>query len=212
VDIGKYPVPKEFEKAERHPPDASWLALMTPGQRMKNARDFALKLRDALTNMRASVSAVFLGPAAGRGLATRSRLRDELEKSGYRVVPDADFVFQDVEEVQAYLKSSLLAIHFPGDGLDLEGLTAMEESFLSAGKTLLVCPVGSGLTDEEAGVLGEIEAQLCAGGRFAGVSHTRLEGKTDDQVWDIVKREVRRQNPGFRQRRWNRAAMGPSGA
>jgi hypothetical protein len=191
LPIGQNPVPKEFEKAERHPAGTSWLALMPPGERMKSAREFALKLRDALTTMRGAVSAVFLGPAAGRGLATRSRLRDELEKSGYRVVPEADYIYEDAEEVRAFLRAALLAIHFPGDGIDLDGLKAMEESLLSAGKTLLIQPFGSTLSEEEADVLAEVDAQLGVGGRFAGAAYARLVGKTDDQVWDAVKREVR---------------------
>jgi hypothetical protein len=191
LPVGENPVPTEFEKAQRHPAGASWLGLLPPHERMKSAREFALKLRDALVRMRSSASAVFLGPAPGRGVATRSRLRDELEKSGYRVVPDADYVYEDAAEVRAHLTAALVAIHFPGDGLGLEGLTAMEESFLSARKTLLITPFGSTPSDDEAGVVKEIEAQLGSGGRFAGVAHTRLEGKTDDQVWDTVKREVR---------------------
>jgi hypothetical protein len=189
-DVGQNPVPNEFKKAQRHPAGASWLAVMSAGERMKSAKKFALNLRDALIEMRASVSAVFLGPAAGRGLATRSRLRDELEKSGYRVVPDAGYEYQAAEEVRALLKGALLAIHFPGDGLDLEGLKVLEESFLSARKTLLIQPFGSTLSDDEVALLSEIGSQL-GGGSLAGVPHTRLEGKTDDQVWDTVKREVR---------------------
>jgi hypothetical protein len=189
--IGRNPLPAQLQKAQRHPGGDLWLDLLSPGERLKSAREFALKLRDALVKMRASVSAVFLGPAAGRGVATRRRLRDELEKSGYRVVPDADYVYQDAEEIRGDLKTALLAIHFPGDGLDLEGLTAMEESFVSAGKTLVVQPFGSVLSDEEKDVLSEIEAQLGSEGRLSGVIHTRLQGKTDDQVWDTVKREVR---------------------
>ncbi|HYW41755.1 MAG TPA: hypothetical protein VE959_02785 [Bryobacteraceae bacterium] len=191
LPIGHNPVPKELERAERHPAGTSCLALMPPEGRVKSAQEFALKLRDALTTMRWAVSAVFLGLAAGRGLATRSRLRDELEKSGYRVVPEADYVYEDAGEVRAFLKAALLAIHFPGDGIDLDGLKAMEESLLSAGKTLLIQPFGSTLFEEEADVLAEIDTQLGAGGRFAGAAYTRLEGKTDDQVWDAVKREVR---------------------
>jgi hypothetical protein len=191
LPVGENPVPTEFEKAQRHPAGASWLGLLPPDERMKSAREFALKLRDALVRMRSSASAVFLGPAAGCGVATRRRLRDELEKSGYRVVPDADYVYEDAAEVRAHLTAALVAIHFPGDGLGLEGLTAMEESFLSARKRLLITPFGSTPSDDEAGVAKEIEAQLGSGGRFAGVAHTRLEGKTDDHVWDTVKREVR---------------------
>jgi hypothetical protein len=184
-------VPKELEKAERHPASASWLALLPPDERMKSAEEFALKVRNALVTMRASVCAVFLGPAAGRGVATQSRLRDELEKSGYRVTPEADYQYKNADEVRAHLKAALLAIHFPGDELDLEGLTAMEESFLSARKTLLIRPFASILSEEETELLVEIDTELVAGGRFAGAAHTRLEGKTDDQVWDTVKREVR---------------------
>jgi TIR domain len=148
--IGQNPVPNEFKKAQRHPAGESWLGLMAAEERAGSTREFALKLRDALVKMRASVGAVFLGPAAGRGIATRNRLRDELEKSGFRVAPEADFVFRDAEDVESYLKGALLAIHFPGDGLDLEGLAAMQGSFLSAGKTVLVQPYGSTLSDEEA--------------------------------------------------------------
>lgn len=189
--IGQTRVPKEFEFAQRHPGGASCLGLMGDAERLESTKELGLKLRDALSKMRSSVSAVFLGPAAGRGQATRSRLRDELEKAGYRVVPDADYLYRDPEEVQAHLRSSLLAIHFPGDGLDLEGLIALEESFPLAGKTVLIQPFGAALSDEEAGVLAEIDALLAIGGRFAGLAHTRLESKSDDQVWDIVKREVR---------------------
>jgi hypothetical protein len=153
LPVGQNPVPKEFGKAERHPPGGSWLGLLSPDERISSAREFALKLRDSLVKMRASASAVFLGAASGPGVATRSRLRDELEKSGYRVVPEPDYVYEDTEEVRAYLKAALLAIHFPGDGLGLEGLTAMEESFSSAGKTLLITPFGSKLTDDESEIM-----------------------------------------------------------
>jgi hypothetical protein len=85
----------------------------------------------------------------------------------------------------------LLAIHFPGGGLSLEGLTALEESFLSAGKTLVVQPFGSVPDGEEAGVLEAINSELVSGGSFAHAVHTHLKDKTDDQVWDAVQREVR---------------------
>ena len=116
---------------------------------------------------------------------------DELEKSGNPVVPGPDFVYEDPGAVRAYMKSSLLAIHFPGDGLDLEGLTAIEESFLSARKTVLVQPMGSTLSDDEAGLLKEIDTQLVSGGRFAGAAYAKFEGKTDDQVWEAVRWEVK---------------------
>ena len=191
LPVGDNPEPIEFEKAQRHPAGPSWLGLLPPEERMKSTKEFALKLRDTLVLMRASASAVFLGPAAGRGVDTRSRLRDELEKSGYQVVPGPDYVYEDEKKVRAHLRAALVAIHFPGDGLGLEGLVAMQESFMSAGKTLLITPIGSTLEYDETGVLDEIEAQLGSGGRFAGVAYTRLQGKTDDQVFDTIKREVR---------------------
>lgn len=192
VPIADNPLPKEFDKIQRHPAGDSWMALTSSDDRLKSTREFALKLRDALNVMRSSVSAVFLGPAAdGRGRETRSRLLDELERSGHRVVPGSDYMYEDTDDVRACLKSSLVAVHFPGDGLGLEGLQAIHESFVSAGKTLLVQPMGSTLSEDEAALLSEIEVQLSSGGRFAGAAHGRLEGKTDDQVWDTVRREVR---------------------
>lgn len=192
VPIGDNPQPKEFDKVQRHPAGGSWLALASPEERLRSCREFALKLRDVLTEMRASVGAVFLGPAVdGRSSETRGRLMDELEKSGSRVVPGPDFVYEDLEEVRACLKSALLAIHFPGDGLDLEGLTAIEESFLLARKTVLIQPMGSTLSDDEASLLEEIDTQLASSGRFAGAAYSKFEGKTDDQVWECVRREVK---------------------
>ena len=95
VPIGRNPQPREFEKAQRHPAGDTWLALVPSDERLASCREFALKLRDALVEMRASVSAVFLGPAVeGRAAETRSRLMDELEKSGHRVVPGPDFVYE----------------------------------------------------------------------------------------------------------------------
>jgi hypothetical protein len=159
VPVGDHPQPKEFNKAQRHPASNSWLALATPEEQFRSCREFALKLRDALVEMRASVSAVFLGPAVeGRGAETRSRLMDELEKSGNPVVPGPDRLRRPGRYEPHEI--ALLAIHFPGDGLDLEGLTAIEESFLSARKTVLVQPMGSTLSDDEAGLLKEIDTQL----------------------------------------------------
>jgi hypothetical protein len=189
--VAPNPLPIEFKKAERHPAGESWLGLMPPAERMMSTREFALKLRDALVKMRASVSAVFLGPAAGRGVATRSRLRDELEKYGFRVVPDADYIYRDADDVRSFLEGALLAIHFPGDGLDLAGLATMQESFLSARKSVLVQPFGSTLSDDEEDALREIDSKLASGGDLAGIPYTRIEGKTDDQVWETVKWEVR---------------------
>jgi hypothetical protein len=192
VPIGENPQPKEFDRAQRHPAGHVWLGLVSPEERIQSWREFGLKLRDALVEMRGSVSAVFLGPAAGgRGAETRSRLMDELEKSGNRVVPGPDFVYEDPEAVRAYLKSSLIAIHFPGDGLDLEGLKAIEESFRFARKTMLVQPIGSTLSDDEAGLLEEIDTQLVSGGCFVGAPYSKFEGKTDDQVWEAVRWEVK---------------------
>jgi hypothetical protein len=67
----------------------------------------------------------------------------------------------------------------------------MEESLTSGGKTVLIQPYGSALSDEEKGVVAEIESQLASGGRFAGVPYMRLEDRTDDQVWVTVRLEVR---------------------
>jgi hypothetical protein len=189
--VAQNPVPPEFKQAQRHPAGDTWAALLPQPERIESVREFALKLRDALVAMRSSMSAVFFGPAAGRGIATRDRLRDELEKSGYRVTPDKDFEYRDNQGIQDGLRTALLAIHFPGDGLDLEGLAAIEESFRSAAKTLLVQPFGATLSEEEEGVLADINAELGSGGRFARVAHASLRDKTDDQVWEFVKRDVR---------------------
>lgn len=192
VPVEQNPQPTEIQKAQRHPAGDSWLGLLAPEVRLASCREFALKLRNALVEMRASVSPVFLGPAVeGRATETRRRLMDELEKSGHRVVPGPDFVYEDPDAVRASLKSSLLAIHFPGDGLDLEGLTAINESFVFGRKTLLVQPIGTTLSDEESALLDEVNKKLAAGGPFAGAAYASLAGKTDDQIWEVVRREVR---------------------
>jgi TIR domain len=185
--VGQDQVPTEFAMAERHPDDGSWLAAASPEERLKSAKAFGGKLSDRLLEMRRSVSTVFLGPAAELNLETRKRVRDELEKSGYRVVPETEFDYKNEDKVRTLLKDSLVAIHFPGGGLDLEGLRAMEESFRLAEKTLLVKPYGSTLSQDEKEVV-EDGARTGNGERLSGP----LEGKTDDQVWTIVSEEVKR--------------------
>ena len=131
-------LPAELQKAQRHPAGDTWLARLSPEQRRASCLDFALKLRDALSARRGSVGAVFLGLAAeGRAAETRCRLMDELEKAGHRVVPGTGFGYDDMDAVRSFLKSSLLAIHLPGDDLAVVGLEAMQESFVSGRKTLI---------------------------------------------------------------------------
>jgi hypothetical protein len=191
LPVGRNETPPGLDLAQRHPPGNTFVGTMVPEDREQSAREFALKLRDALEEMRASISPVFLGPAAGRGLTTRKRLRDELERSGCRVTPEADFTFEDEAVVRTHLKGSLLGIHFPGDGLAFEGLRAMEESPRLACKTLLILPAGTMLSADERDVVAEIENQLASQGRITDI-YTRLEAKTDDIVWEVVKAEVRR--------------------
>ena len=51
--------------------------------------------------------------------------------------------------------------------------------------------MGSTLSYDEANLLEEIDAQLVSGGRFAGMAYSKFAGKTDDQIWEVVRREVR---------------------
>jgi hypothetical protein len=175
-----------FEKAQSHAID-SGLAELKPPERRKSAKEFADKLSRRLKEMRRFASPVFLGPAPGLGRITRSLLRDELERSGHRVVPEAEFLFRNSEAVRAHLTESLLAIHFLEPGLDIEARDAIGESFLSAPKTVIVRPKVCVLGKEEERFLGNIESRLQADTSFA---FTKLEHKTDDQVWQAVKWEV----------------------
>ena len=164
---------------------------MTVEDRIAKARELAFMLRDAVVKLRTATSAVFLGPASGCGISTRLRLRDELERFGYRVLPEGDFVYHDKEASVRDLKESLLAVHFPGDGLPLEGLDLIQESLLLARKTVLVQSFGSILDADEAEVMAQIEDGLGMGKQFDGVPYTRMESKTDDQVAEIIKHEVK---------------------
>ena len=52
-------------------------------------------------------------------------------------------------------------------------------------------PNGTTLSEVEETVLGEIDKNLGAGRPYAGAAYERLAGKTDDQLWEVVHREVR---------------------
>ena len=175
-------LPPELENPERHPPGDAWLADRSPAERRVSAREFALKLRDVLLEKRGSVSAVFLGPAAGRTAALKEYLRDELERAGYRVVPEAEYLYEDDHKVPELLKSALLAVHFLGDG-NAEAIPVMDKSLQSLPykKTVLIKPAGVELSPDEADFLEE----------SAEREHTYLRDKTNPQVWEFIRRDVR---------------------
>jgi TIR domain len=190
VPIGQNLQPIELQKAQRHPAGDTWLALLEPDERERSCKEFALKLRTALEDMRKLVPAVFLGPAVeDPAAATRQCLMDELVQSGYRVVPDANFAYENPDAVRASLKSSLIAVHFLGGG-PLEGLEAITESFSSGCKTVLVQPNGSTLSDDERELLQSLDAAPLTAGTRAGAAYDRLEGKTDGEIVRIVHEEV----------------------
>lgn len=176
------PLPPELEQAQRHPSGNRWLADLTTAEREASAKEFAMKLRDALQMMRTSVSAVFLGPASGQTASTKSYLRDELEQAGFRVVPHADYEYANEARVSNLLKSALLAVHFPGDG-NADGIPVMAESLqcLPDRKTVLVQTEGLALSPDEVDFLQE----------NAEREHHHLREKTNPQVWEFIQREVR---------------------
>lgn len=181
------PLPAELQAAQRHPPGDVWLSTLSPAARKKSAQEFAIKVRDALQKMRASVHGVFLGPAQGRTAAMKAYLRDELEKAGYRVVPEADFLFEDEAHVRELLQRSLMAIHFAGDG-NTDGIPVMTASleYPPDQKTVLIQPNGVDLSPDEKEFIAE----------NASRQHHYLGGKEKLPVWEFIRQEVRA--AGFR--------------
>lgn len=175
-------LPQELESAQRHPAGDVWLADLAAAERMASARSFALRLRNALQEMRSSVSAVFLGPSAGQTCATKSYLQDELTKAGYQVVPEASYLYEDEQKVRDLLQGSLLAVHFVGDG-NIDGIPVMAESLASLPdrKTVLIQPAGIELSPDEEDFLQENATR----------HNHYLTGKTNPQVWEFIQREVK---------------------
>ncbi len=175
-------LPAELNVAQRHPPGENWLASLSPEERKASAQAFAIKLRDALQSMRSSVDAVFLGPGGGRTAAIKSCLRDELEKAGYRVVPEPNYLYDEEAKYRELLQNALLAVHFPGDG-NTDAIPVMSESFKSLPdkKTVLVQGAGLELSPDEEEFLKEIAER----------EHHYLHDKQNPQVWEFLQREVR---------------------
>ncbi len=176
------PLPVELQMAQRHPSGDNWLADLSPAARKKSAQEFAMKLRDALQKMRASVSGVFLGPAAEGTAATKKYLRDELEQAGYRVVPEADYFYENEAQVKEFLQSALLSVHFLGDG-NSDGIPVIADSLgcLPDKKTVLIQAPGLVLSPDEEEFLQE----------NSGREHHYLCEKTNQQVWEFIQREIR---------------------
>jgi len=176
------PLPPELKGAQRHPPGVVWLAALSPEERKASAQSFALKLRDALQRMRASVNAVFLGPAAGGTDLMKAYLRDELEKAGYRVVPEAKYLYEDEDQVRELLRTTLLAVHFSGGGnADAIPVMAWSLDCLPDKKTMFVLVGGLKPSPDEEDFLNE----------NAERQHHILRDKENQQVWAFLESEVR---------------------
>lgn len=190
LPVGPNPVPEELLKAQRHPDREVWLGQLDAGQRKESVRRFAVKLQLALEAIRSHLSSVFLGPAHGAAKELRARLYDELADIGYRVLPDADFVFRSKELALQNMRSSLVSVHFPGGGLDLDGLELLHSSIQTGRKAILVQALGVTLNTDEAEVIDWINQAIAPGNSPGLVPPTRMVGKTEEEVIWAVRREA----------------------
>ncbi len=105
------------------------------------------KLVEGLKLMRRSCKTVYLGETKAD---VRVRVRDELSRSGYRVVPEGEQAFDGEARVRTHLSSAILAVHFVGGQTLQRALDAIDWSLKScSGATVVYQPPELDLNEVE---------------------------------------------------------------
>jgi len=127
-------------------------------QRELSADEFARKLANGLRMMRRSRQTVFLGESEHE---TRSKVRGELSRMGFRVEPQAPSAYSDTTTVRTLLGDAKLAVHFVGNQQSQRPLDAIRDSRQYCQHATIVYEVpGVDLSDEECVSLEWLEADL----------------------------------------------------
>jgi hypothetical protein len=154
-------------------------------QRTASVEELGGKIANALRLMRRSRQTVYIGETDN---SVRSKLRDEMSRMGFRVMPDVPMAYADLALVRQLLGEARMAVHFVDGHSGQRAIEAIRSSRLGCqGATVVYEVPGNDLSEEEGISLGWIEEDLLATPATDLRAYDRVRGKNFDQFLQVIE-------------------------
>jgi hypothetical protein len=169
--------------------DAEFLSQLDPRlqaaqqDRTLTAEQLGTKLVEGLKLMRRACKIVYLGESE---LDTRDKVRDELSRAGYRVLPESPQAFGAEATVRKHMSDALLSLHFVGGQMQQRTLDAIKWSLKTcSGATIVYHTPECDLTEVEREWLEWVEEDI----RNSGNSdrYDRVDQKNLDKLLQTLR-------------------------
>lgn len=143
------------------------------------------KISNGLRLMRRSRQTVFVGETENE---VRRSVRDEMSRTGFRVMPETMMAYSDPSFIRARLGEARLAVHFVGQQAQQRAIEAIQWSRrLCQGATVIYEIPGYDLTAEERVSLDWIEEDLRKAPADDERGYDRVAGKNLDQFLQVLR-------------------------
>jgi hypothetical protein len=155
--------------------------------RSLSVEDLALRLANGLRLMRRSRQCVYLGESEHD---VRRKVRDEISRMGFRIVPEALSAHEDPETVRTFLGEARLAVHFVGGQESQRPIEAIRWSREHCQHATVVYEIpGVDLSFEEKVSLEWIEEDLRKLSADDSRAYDRISGKNKnvDQFLQVMR-------------------------
>ncbi len=154
-------------------------------QRSASVDELVPKILNGLRLMRRSRQTVYLGETESD---FRTKLRDEMSRIGFRVMPEGPQAYDDEVLIRQLLSDARLAVHFVGGQTEQRTIEAIKYSSQQDHLATVVYEVpGHDLADEHQMYLGWIEEDLKQTNCRDERSYDRVSRKNFDQFLQVVR-------------------------
>ena len=157
-------------------------------QRLNSVTDLGAKLVTGLRLMRRSRHTVYVGEIEDE---VGRKVRDELGRLGFRVMPEVSSAYRDEIAVRKHLSGALMAIHFLGGQTQERTIRAIQYARKTCpGATVIYEIPGYELSDAERLSVDWIEADIRSATDQDSRAYDRVKGKNVDEFLQIVQNRL----------------------
>lgn len=162
-------------------------------QRSLGVDELGCKIANGLRLMRRSRQTVFVGECE---TDVRQKVRDEMSRMGYRVMPEAPMAYTDPAQIRRCLGEARLAVHFAGGQTEQRTLEAINWSRQDCqGATVVFEVPGCDLSQEERLELDWIAEDLRQTTPGDARVYDRVSGKNFDQFLQVLQDRLEGERP-----------------
>jgi hypothetical protein len=146
--------------------------------------DLGAKIANGLKLMRRSCQTVYVGETDNE---VRAKIRDEMGRMGFRVMPDLPVAYRDLQLVRAHLSDARLAVHFVDGNAPQRAIDAIRWSRENCQRATIVYEVpGYEINSAERIQLKWIDEDLRQAIASDQRAYDHVSGKNFDQFLEVV--------------------------